>query len=176
MSDIATDTRAIAKRMKPWNSPSRTYASSDVPDSEYLRVTSLRLADAFEEVRADLQATQRENAKLREALKRMVKSGNKQGWNENYPSEMIAARKALAKAREARGGGIREVTQGDMMSMIPDNETARKHGERDGFAGRGHFGENYTHLSAYEAGYHRGAKRLQAEKLEVLKKQEGPDQ
>ena len=109
MSDIATDTRAIAKRMKPWNSPSRTYASSDVPDSEYLRVTSLRLADAFEEVRADLQATQRDNAKLRKTLRQAVPvmENSSSCYTEGSTHDIAwddARDSCVAKAREAQKG------------------------------------------------------------------------
>jgi len=56
MSDIGTDTREIAARMMPWDSPP-TYTSKEVPDWELLRVHALRLADAFHGVRDRWQET-----------------------------------------------------------------------------------------------------------------------
>ena len=62
MSDTATDTRNIAKRMKRWVPPTNSFKSSDVPDSEYLRVHALRLADRFVEVRENWHQSNREGA------------------------------------------------------------------------------------------------------------------
>jgi len=53
MSDISTDTEDIAKRMKPWEPPGRRYSSTEIPDSELLRVHALRLAEVFREVRSE---------------------------------------------------------------------------------------------------------------------------
>lgn len=65
MSNIASDTRDIAQRMTKWESPFLRYTSIDIPDWEYLRVHSLRLADAFDEVSADLRKAQSELHKAR---------------------------------------------------------------------------------------------------------------
>jgi len=65
MSDIGTDTREIAARMMPWDSPP-TYTSKEVPDWELLRVHALRLADAFHGVRDRWQETGSQLARLRE--------------------------------------------------------------------------------------------------------------
>lgn len=66
LSNIASDTRDIAKRMIPWEAPKLHYYSNEVPDWEYLRVHSLRLADAFDDVYADWNAACREIAKWKE--------------------------------------------------------------------------------------------------------------
>lgn len=67
MSDIGTDTREIAVRMMPWDSPP-TYTSKEVPDWELLRVHALRLADAFHEVRDRWQVTGRQLAAAIEGI------------------------------------------------------------------------------------------------------------
>lgn len=71
MSDIASDTEDIARRMPAWNPPGRSYSSEDVPDSEYLRVHALRLAEAFREVREQLQQCGRERAAAEARVKEL---------------------------------------------------------------------------------------------------------
>jgi len=66
-SDISTDTEDIARRMTPWVSPVCTYKSSDVPDSELLRVHALRLCEAFRDVRDQWHEKAREADRLRKA-------------------------------------------------------------------------------------------------------------
>ncbi len=64
MCSIISDTRRIAKRMQPWRSPKRQYLSSEVPDSETLRVHALLLADKADRLIDELGATQTRAAEL----------------------------------------------------------------------------------------------------------------
>jgi len=51
MSDISTDLEDIANQIPAWESPSNTYKYSDVPKTEFLRVTALCMVVRFRELR-----------------------------------------------------------------------------------------------------------------------------
>jgi len=68
MSNISSDTRAIAERMTPWDPSQITYSIGEIPDWEYLRVHAIRLSMTFDGVYLDLGAAYRDNDRLKRGL------------------------------------------------------------------------------------------------------------
>jgi len=46
-----------------------------------------------------------QNVMLRDALTKMVRNGQKQGWNDNYKADMVQSNKALAATADLKEQG-----------------------------------------------------------------------